>query len=914
MDNDTNSEKKGFLKSVKKKTWYIIAACVCVAIILSVVLANSSLGAASGKQIAAMMRGNLPFDPPELEGDFIEIKLEEGLEYVPEMLVPLGTPSDFDLLNDDWWNRNVGHDPAKLVKENEFVKNVSIKINGYVLEGAWLRNDALTAEINAKGGATPLYIIMDDSDVTIRDSLIEGTIRVYDKTSTGVRNHGSVILEKVTFNGEKIPDTATMGMGFTARFCLIQSFNDGAHPTGGLSQPSLFEYNWFKGPGYTIAANHMDGIQIWHEGNTVVRNNKFSGYTNSCMLIKSDEKPRFGDEPICNVLVDGNYFMAEGLNYYYLFISPNNINAVNYYQTRPQYVTVTNNWFESKKKFPVCSNTTEAAMFVRTEEERDEGVTRQELFPEVLALRQQLGYGKSAVDARTWIVWDNNRYVEDGSEVRPDADPAYRNNKGVNKGWYDLVSEREKYPLKIEKALVAEAVPELEESTDLVVRFVSAPNKNYTDWEIYNPNSYKVTADWFCEEKEKSGSVTVGAEATVGFRTMTGDSSLVITWLNEDGEKLQITVPYGGQSESAIPVAPAAVPEAAPAIAVPEPVKPTDLSARFVSAPNKNYSDWEIYNPNPFKITADWFCEEKDRSGSVTIAAEATAGFRTMTGDSTLVITWLDEFGKKMLITVPYGGQSLAAIPAASLASALAEPEPEPVLFTVEFVESTAGSANIQWILVNDTDGPLECNVILPGMSSERTMQMKPGENTITAQKIFGENDLVVNWLNKAGVPQTMTVPGVNFVTIDLFVRFVSAPNKNYTDWEIYNPNPFKITADWSCEEKDRSGSISLGAEATAGFRTMTGDSPLVVTWLNVFGEKMLSIVPYGRQSEAAIPASSYVPMPSAYVEPEPESEQEPEPEPEPELEPEPESEPELEPEPEPESEPEPEPESESNQ
>ena len=576
-----------------------------------------------------------------------------AVDYSAILSAPVAMPPGFSLLSNEWWVKNVGYNPAKLKKENVLTDTLIIGEDGYILEGAWLRNDALSAEQTSKGGATPLYITIDNADVTIRDSLMEGTVRVLDKTTTGPRQHGSVTLERVTFVAEKIPVAAAFGMGITARFCLFSSFNDGVYPIGGLSQPSLYEYNWFKGPGYTIASNHMDGIQIWHEGNTVVRNNRISGFTNSCIFIKSDQKPRFGDEPIKNILIDGNYFQAEGLYYYYLFIIPGNINAVNNYQTRPQYVTVTNNWFETKKKLPICSNTTEAAVFVRTEEERDEGVARQEKFPEVLALRQQLGYGKSAVDARTWIVWDNNRYVEDGSEVRPDADPVFRANLGVNKGWYDLDVERDRYPVVMKDTPVAKPAPEpgykpagSSAANDLFARFVTAPNKNYTDWEIYNPNQYKVKADWFCEEKERSGTVTIGAKAAVEFRTMTGDSPLVITWLDEASKKMMITVPYGGQSGAAVPGD----------IAIPDPGSSVNISAKFVTAPNKNYTDWEVYNPNLFKMKVDWICEDKDRSGSLTVGAEATAEFRTMTGDSPLVITWINESGEKMMITVPYGG------------------------------------------------------------------------------------------------------------------------------------------------------------------------------------------------------------------------------------------------------------------
>lgn len=369
----------------------------------------------------------------EIEGEVMVLGDQHSV-YLDEEKTPLyASDANFDLLDDSWWRANMGCDLEKtslrrMTNVDVYKKDIYIGTNNYLLEN--------TVTVRSQEASPDNYIIFDNVRAYVRNSRLESACRIY----SGGKDTGIAIVENCTFVGDKIEEACIVGMATIARYNIISSQNDGISLDGGLTESSLIEYNWFLGPGKQIKNNHMDGIQIHREGNAVIRYNRFNGYTNSCILLHSAVKPRFGDDPISNVLIDHNLFEVNGLAWYYLYVCEYERDVQEESLKRPRMITITNNIFEEDKNnrvMPIYTGLTKAdtAMFVKTEEEREEGISNQKEHPEVLDFRKGLGYADSAVDARSWIVWNGNTWKNSGEVVEPG------DGKGGPGGWYHLKGE-----------------------------------------------------------------------------------------------------------------------------------------------------------------------------------------------------------------------------------------------------------------------------------------------------------------------------------------------------------------------------------------------------------------------------------------------------------------------------------------
>lgn len=248
---------------------------------------------------------------------------------------------------------------------------------------------------------------------------------------------------------ETLPDQNAFAQGsIDISYSRINSLLDGVVGRNGTSEMPVNIYrNWIRGPGKIIGTRHMDGIQVIVRGYTNIQENRIEGWDNSGVFIKGGGiAPIDGStDPIQHVNIKGNFFGNSGLSYFYIFcrIGDAGINQSTY-GARPRYVTITGNFFEShmhetipgRRLDPILSgdNATNPslrpAMFVHTESERYEGIMRQDYNPDVLSYRQSVGYDITAVDARTWIVWNNNIWLDDNTEAIPPL------------GWYDISKER----------------------------------------------------------------------------------------------------------------------------------------------------------------------------------------------------------------------------------------------------------------------------------------------------------------------------------------------------------------------------------------------------------------------------------------------------------------------------------------
>ena len=358
-------------------------------------------------------------------GDFIELASSDSELYLIDEMIPLGSLSDFDPLDDAYWQTKTGHDANRIDSEKNFDTNVSIESENYVLENS---------TIGKNSSNDKAFVFINNISGTIfKNCLINAAVQI-----TSKKGNSDTLIENCTFEKNQGIDPAILGQSITARYNRISSLNDGIALYDISEKENIIEYNWFGAPADTESPAGMNAIHIWKGGNALIRRNKIGGYKNSSIMIKPNATKDIKGSPIENITITENYFKADVLQYYYLFVCEGKRNATEEYQTRPRFITITDNWFESKLKLPIFTgeNKNERAIFVRTEEERSEGILRQETNPEILTYRINLGYPESSADARTWIVWNNNKWAEDGSEVSP------FDGKGGKEGWYNLSEER----------------------------------------------------------------------------------------------------------------------------------------------------------------------------------------------------------------------------------------------------------------------------------------------------------------------------------------------------------------------------------------------------------------------------------------------------------------------------------------
>lgn len=211
---------------------------------------------------------------------------------------------------------------------------------------------------------------------------------------------------------------------------------------------------------------HCDGVQVIRTGHVDVRRTKISGFSNSCMLIQSAARSYDnGDNPTGPVRIVGCDLRAasyNGLAGQWIYVNTNQpdpnytgANAGVYvgrwlrtagvwsansapWLGRPEGVSITGTLFRNREgdnvspqfsasRQPVyggqrtlaangSGSTAQAGdhpVYVRTEADRQAGITRQWSAPgvidtAVLEARYQYGIFPGACDARSWIVWADN--------------------------------------------------------------------------------------------------------------------------------------------------------------------------------------------------------------------------------------------------------------------------------------------------------------------------------------------------------------------------------------------------------------------------------------------------------------------------------------------------------------------------
>lgn len=295
------------------------------------------------------------------------------------------------------WSTEVGLAARSAEGFERHDDNVRLKEDGEVREGLELVDDA--------------RILVDGArDAVVRSSRIGGRgLRVYEDD----RGHGRAVAE---YNDFDVDGNAVTGQAFDVRHNHITATNDGLTPSGGATGTrTTIAYNKIEGPSTRIGDRHHDGVQLWQGGNATIRCNWIDGWDTSAIILKSDRELAEGDGPIRDVVVEGNY-LANSLGNYVLYVRDGG-------KGRPEFVTVRDNVFGPVGQGAKVSTGTgpgDQATFVRTEEDRREGIARQEADPGILAHREDdHGMTGGAARAETWIVWNGNVDLATGEELVP---------------------------------------------------------------------------------------------------------------------------------------------------------------------------------------------------------------------------------------------------------------------------------------------------------------------------------------------------------------------------------------------------------------------------------------------------------------------------------------------------------------
>ena len=741
---------------------------------------------------------------------------DDGFEYIPVDEIPLGRTDNFDARDKSWWEKNVGVelDENTVITEVKYEKDLVINQSGY----EFLNKDIIKTNIDEE----LLFYVNGAQDVFFKNSYLESAIYVYSNN----RTTGNVILENCTFKKGSIIGVCVGGMSVTATNNYFTSFNDAINVDGGLSGKSTIAYNWLDGPGYRVGENHNDGVQFWREGYTDIYRNRIGGYSNSCVTIHSCAPPRYGTEPISYINIKENYFENNGLTWYYLYVCESAPDATVEYLTRPRYITITDNWFEDKAKFPLFSGerAKDRAMFVRTEEERMEGIERQEIDPSVLDYRKSFGYAKTAVDARTWIVWNNNRWVEDGSEVDPSQDGW----AGGMKGWYDLTLERQEYPDEVAALPSSTPASDIPDNKALSVQFVEdSANGNYPSWTVTNHTDKNVSVYISLPGNLDQPNVMKPGENTVRTRKAAGENSLIIRWTqNGNEQELQsFGLDYAVQH----------------------------LTVAFDSASSTIHNDaWNVHNPNGFLMQGSWKIEGTSQNGTVWLGANATVTVHTKTDMSANVFTlsWADENGNIVESEAHKPAKETPAITTDNL--------------SIKFDDESANGNYPTWIVQNSTDQNISITMKLPGQP-EQTNVVRPGDNIVRARKIPGVNILVIKWMQDA-TERTIESFGVDYMIQDLTVEVNTAESTIHnTYWRVSNPNGFLLQCSWSISGINQAGTAYVGANSSTNITTkaQTGISTLTITWQDENGNTKVLETNYNNGPPAeSITTPLPVPMP----------------------------------------------------
>jgi len=800
------------LVSENRRMAAVASGCVFCLVLVSVL----GLRMLTPPDMTEMLMANVPFsgtDEPDMENGIV-IAPGPGI-YIPSQRVPLSDGIEsFDASDKSWWEGHVNSERNAKRDEIVYDRDVFIGKDGYELADANVKKSESVPQNK------DVRIYVDSArDVLLKDLSLDVAVLTF---SNG-RTQGNVILQNSAFNPGAVQGSCFDGIAVDATYNYITSNCDGLTPNGGDTQGSYIAYNWIQGPGRKIGDNHGDGIQFWREGNAVIYRNRIGGYNTSCIMIKSDLPSRYGSGPIKNITIKENYFENKGLEYYYIYVCENAPGTTVDYLTRPQYITITDNWFEDSSKHPIYSGLTvdDRAVFVRTEEERDEGVLRQERDPSVLEYRASLGYARSAVDARTWIVWDNNRWVKDGSEAVP-TDDGWR--FGGMSGWYDLSEERVKFP-----------GPEWvggpsAESGSLNLRFdEDSGNGNYPTWYVDNISGEPISAFISISGGAEFNNVMKPGENKISFRKLPGDNMVKMHWAENGAEKVaeSFGVNYTIQ----------------------------DLVVEHVASASDSYHvSWDIKNPNSFTMQGNWVVDGSELSGTSWIAANSTTRLRTNTqpGSNVLKLTWLDEYAKPKELIARSGGE-------------VSQPSDgggdTGTMITVRFDEDSGNGNYPTWYVNNATNEDISVSISISG-GAEFGNIAKPGENKVSSRKVPGDNMLKIRW-KENGSEKSAECFGVSYVIQDLAVKYVASASDAYNvSWDIENPNGFTMKGDWVILDSDQSGTSWAAANSTVRLRTKTqpGSNVLTLTWLDEYGkvrETTVSGPGDAPQSSADVSSSS---------------------------------------------------------
>ena len=337
---------------------------------------------------------------------------------------------------------------------------------------------------------------------------------------------------------------------------------------------------------------------------------------------------------------------------------------------------------------------------------------------------------------------------------------------------------------------------------DLTIEFVEpSVNNSYLSWDVTNNTETTMTFTAQSSGQAKNVRYTVGAGATLQIRTakVPGENKMTISWDTNAGVVTaeSFAVDYTIQS----------------------------LNAKFDNAPNKNYHDWTIENPNGFRVTYQWTVLETGAGAqkSLDLGVNNLRILSPQMDNYTLVISWSDEYGVSHNLTLSGpGGSGL----------------PEADALSISFVESSINLGTLSWNITNNSNAAVaftakasgQTNSVSYTIGADATLQLR-------AAKIPGENKMTISWNSYTGI-KTAESFALDYTVKHLSVEFDRAPNKNYHDWIVENPNGFRVAYQCTVLETGASiqKSVDPGVNNLRILAPQLDSYTIVITWNDEYG------------------------------------------------------------------------------
>lgn len=331
----------------------------------------------------------------------------------------------------------------------------------------------------------------------------------------------------------------------------------------------------------------------------------------------------------------------------------------------------------------------------------------------------------------------------------------------------------------------------------------SSKSLGFLSWDVTNISDAAVPFTSQASGQANSAKHIIGAGATIQLRAakVPGENKMAISWDTDTGLKTAVS------------------------FALDFTVQP--LIAAFDIAPNKNYHDWIVENPNDFRISYQYTILETGISAQKS-TDPGVGSLRILSpqmNNYTMLISWNDEYGIQQSLRVRYGPEG----PGLPIDNTL----------SISFVESSKSLGYLSWDVINSGDTAVTFTSLASGQTSSARHAVEAGATLqLRAVKVPGENKMEISWDTDAGI-QTVESFAVDYIVKPINAGFDNEPNKNYHDWIVENPNDFRVAYQYTVLETGASGqkSIDTGSGNLRILSPQLDNYTILFTWNDEYGQ-----------------------------------------------------------------------------